>query len=627
VARHLLFGAVIDDTNPLSMLQVSGGAPGVRHMISGAVIDNDHPLSVSVVGGGGTSDYNALSNKPDLTVYELLSHKGAASGYASLDAGALVPVAQLGTGAAPSTKYLRGDQTWQTLPTPDLTPYLLLAGGTMVGNLQAPTLSIGGAPLTGPLLSIPVAPTASANYGLLSFGSGPFDGVTSGFFTGNALGTHLAINATAAYGGRVADWQVGGVRLFAVGRGTIASGASATLNAIDMAPFTVSVTGNTPITTAGGFNYNRIGIPTYSAASALAITNAATLAIEGAPLGAGAGPATITNAYALWVQGGATRFDGRLIETANGAASTPALLLSGTPYTAGNGTTNKPLLMVEPTGTTSTGWSTAGTMLGVNAPASPGYTGNIFDFQAAGVSKLKGTAARVTAAVPLTLPAGTAAAPSLNFGSVTDSGFCVGGNSQEIDVITGGVARLRFSSTQDVRIINRLQLGPLTMGDITFTRLAAGSLQLGESRAVPVEYILTLGDTSRAGTDSDTQGAGGTIRPGLGTGTGTPQPFLLQCTVKVASGTSAQAYANVVRAQGVNAAAGLAFFTAPAVIQQTVDANINNVASSGTTGQFDDFTNGSVYATDYAALHATIYQLTRSVTQITTVLRNYGLGV
>lgn len=71
----------------------------------------------------------------------------------------------------------------------------------------------------------------------------------------------------------------------------------------------------------------------------------------------------------------------------------------------------------------------------------------------------------------------------------------------------------------------------------------------------------------------------------------------------------------------------LGFFGATPVAQQTVGANVNNVAASGTTGQFDDFTNGTVYATDYAALHATVYQLTRSVAQHTVALRNLGFGV
>jgi len=48
--------------------------------------------------------------------------------------------------------------------------------------------------------------------------------------------------------------------------------------------------------------------PTYAFAAASTITNAATIAISGAPI-AGAN-ATITNPYALWVQGGKSQFDG-----------------------------------------------------------------------------------------------------------------------------------------------------------------------------------------------------------------------------------------------------------------------------------------------------------------------------
>ena len=46
------------------------------------------------------------------TGYQKESEKGAASGYAQLDSGVLVPVAILGSGAADSTKFLRGDRTW-----------------------------------------------------------------------------------------------------------------------------------------------------------------------------------------------------------------------------------------------------------------------------------------------------------------------------------------------------------------------------------------------------------------------------------------------------------------------------------------------------------------------------------
>lgn len=57
----------------------------------------------------------------------------------------------------------------------------------------------------------------------------------------------------------------------------------------------------------------RFRYPSYSFVGASTITTAATISIEGAPL-AGSN-ATITNSYALWIEGGASRFDGRIMGT------------------------------------------------------------------------------------------------------------------------------------------------------------------------------------------------------------------------------------------------------------------------------------------------------------------------
>lgn len=94
---------------------------------------------------------------------------------------------------------------------------------------------------------------------------------------------------------------------------TIASAASAALNAFNIPADTITITGSTGITTATGFNLINVGVSTYSAASALTVTNAATLYLAGAPLGGGAGPATLTNRYTIWVDDGATRFDDTVI--------------------------------------------------------------------------------------------------------------------------------------------------------------------------------------------------------------------------------------------------------------------------------------------------------------------------
>lgn len=69
----------------------------------------------------------------------------------------------------------------------------------------------------------------------------------------------------------------------------------------------------------------------------------------------------------------------------NGAASTPAIYGSDTIFSGGSTTTTKPYVLFEPTGTTSTGWSTFGTLLGLNVPS--GFAGNLADFQLNGTSR------------------------------------------------------------------------------------------------------------------------------------------------------------------------------------------------------------------------------------------------
>ena len=68
-----------------------------------------------------------------------------------------------------------------------------------------------------------------------------------------------------------------------------------------------------------------------------------------------------------------------------GAASTPPVSFTGSWFTGGTATTTKPQLLIEPTGTTSTAWSTDGTGLGVNAAS--GFGGNLLDMQVNGSRK------------------------------------------------------------------------------------------------------------------------------------------------------------------------------------------------------------------------------------------------
>jgi hypothetical protein len=76
--------------------------------ISEALARADHVHRVDHGGTDGLGD-------DDHPQYQLRSEEGMANGYASLDAGALVPTGQLGTGVASPTTVLAGDQTWKSL--------------------------------------------------------------------------------------------------------------------------------------------------------------------------------------------------------------------------------------------------------------------------------------------------------------------------------------------------------------------------------------------------------------------------------------------------------------------------------------------------------------------------------
>lgn len=96
---------------------------------------------------------------------------------------------------------------------------------------------------SGRILTIPIAPTASANYGLVSFGSGAFDGSTSGFFTGSSSGTLIAGNLATGSTSDLMNLQVGGSSKFKVDNVGNATAAKYFISALNTAPSSASDTG------------------------------------------------------------------------------------------------------------------------------------------------------------------------------------------------------------------------------------------------------------------------------------------------------------------------------------------------------------------------------------------------
>jgi hypothetical protein len=152
---------------------------------------------------------------------------------------------------------------------------------------------------------------------------------------------------------------------------------------------------------------------------------------------------------------------GTISTTANGAASTPAATLVGTWFTGGTATTTKPQLLVEPTGTTSTAWSTSGTGIGVNAAS--GFTGNLIDAKVAGGSRFKVLASGSVAVGGLTGGSAGAAAQAVYWELDTAVGFYRG-------VLGLGVGGIGVIFTKPVQAT-----GFVATGDIT----ASGTVTIG----------------------------------------------------------------------------------------------------------------------------------------------------
>lgn len=157
---------------------------------------------------------------------------------------------------------------------------------------------------------------------------------------------------------------------------------------------------------------------------------------------------------------------GALINSTNGAASTPVVSLTGTTFTGGTATTTKPTLIVEPTGTTSTGWSTAGTLIGANAAT--GFTGSLLDLQVAGSAVFQVTST----------------------GAVRGSNYFNSTGIYGMQTSSGGLTTLDVNTTLVVRNANgysevfRASGTSLTVGtDLILGRSAPATFQLGVNAA------------------------------------------------------------------------------------------------------------------------------------------------
>jgi len=169
-----------------------------------------------------------------------------------------------------------------------------------------------------------------------------------------------------------------------------------------------------------------------------------------------------------------------VVHTVNGAASAPPLSLTGTWFTGGTSTTTKPQFLIEPTGTTSTGWATTGTAIGANAAS--GFTGRLIDLQIAGSSIINASASALNAFPNATSAERVAITKDGTFSYVTAS-FFTGNTGGSAFGFTGN--NRAMNSTGVVLLLNDALSwqNSTTIGtrDFSISRNAAGVGQIGNS--------------------------------------------------------------------------------------------------------------------------------------------------
>jgi len=121
----------VNDAGPSNkgIVQLAGaltGTAAVPVIASAAIAD------AQVAPGAAIAQSKVNNLVSDLAATEKTANKGAASGYAGLNSSSRVLTAQLGSGTASSTTYLRGDSSWTSLPTGNFAD--IVAFGALVDN-------------------------------------------------------------------------------------------------------------------------------------------------------------------------------------------------------------------------------------------------------------------------------------------------------------------------------------------------------------------------------------------------------------------------------------------------------------------------------------------------------------
>jgi hypothetical protein len=140
---------------------------------------------------------------------------------------------------------------------------------------------------------------------------------------------------------------------------------------------------------------------------------------------------------------------------------------------------------------------------------------------------------------------------------------------------------------------------------------------LGSGTGLQTSMVQTGGGNGQA----QFQDGNGSTKPGIA--------FISANNVGMGNSGGLLAFHYISPVVGMNASQ-IGFFSkqaTPAAPGSVGAAATNSVAPTGSANVYPDFTNGTVYATDYASLHATISQMAAKLTAIESSLRAMGLIV